>query len=403
MTFSLEMPKQYFDTSKYVAFYGTYAMDDVADSDVTVTCEIKLGDVQSATVKEFNKDFAFDKATATKRLTTENAANLSEDNGYKRNYDPKLYNLMDSIGGKMRQNCAAITEISPEDAQALNGKSFTIKKFGAYYYDDDADATTSTTGVETKKTYPYKMPAPEGGKSFKDMMKPVETGVKDRQLLASQEQTVSAATIKAGITGEVKQSIQTGFDFNPMDEAVNDELVFNFDLDAPAALMPKGSRVVQYVTFSNPANKKEKPQTIGCTTQVGDPYVSSVMTWKGSTSMADTSKAVKGKAFDKQNNKEKAKKKESFKLTQDHAWYTTEEKKAADGVTDQYLQPCIAKLDMGKKMEATDPFFATYKVDMGVRIYANDTTKEFISLPQKTSTVEIKKPNTDLKSLYEEV
>jgi len=57
---------------------------------------------------------------------------------------------------------------------------------------------------------------------------------------------------------------------------------------------------------------------------------------------------------------------------------------------------------MKKKMEADDPFFATYNVDMGVRIYANDTSKEFISLPQKTSTVKIEKPNSDLKSLYEE-
>jgi len=69
MTFSLEMPKQYYDTSSYVIFYGTYADDLVADSDVTVTCEIKLGDVQSASVKEFGKDFAFNKGTATKRLT----------------------------------------------------------------------------------------------------------------------------------------------------------------------------------------------------------------------------------------------------------------------------------------------------------------------------------------------
>ena len=39
---------------------------------------------------------------------------------------------------------------------------------------------------------------------------------------------------------------------------------------------------------------------------------------------------------------------------------------------------------------------------MGVRLYPNDTAKTFDSLPVKTSQVEIKKPNTDLKSLYEE-
>jgi len=53
--------------------------------------------------------------------------------------------------------------------------------------------------------------------------------------------------------------IETGFEINPLDETAHDSLVFNFDVDAPAALMPKGSRVVQYVTFANPLNKKEKP------------------------------------------------------------------------------------------------------------------------------------------------
>ena len=57
---------------------------------------------------------------------------------------------------------------------------------------------------------------------------------------------------------------------------------------------------------------------------------------------------------------------------------------------------------MGKKMEENDSFFATYDVTMSTRIYPNDTAKVFTSLPQKTSTVEIKKPNTDLASKYEE-
>ena len=47
------------------------------------------------------------------------------------------------------------------------------------------------------------------------------------------------------------------------------------------------------------------------------------MTYKGATSMADTSKVVAGKTYDAVNKKEKSKKKESFKLTQDHAWYAT--------------------------------------------------------------------------------
>lgn len=88
------------------------------------------------------------------------------------------------------------------------------------------------------------MPAPAGGKGFKDMMKPKNDAVTDRQLLAETAQTVAASTVKAGVTGDCKQKIETGFEINPLDEKATDKVVFNFDFDAPAGLMPKGSRVV---------------------------------------------------------------------------------------------------------------------------------------------------------------
>ena len=53
-------------------------------------------------------------------------------------------------------------------------------------------------------------------------------------------------------------------------------------------------------------------------------------------------------------------------------------------------------------MQDGDPFFTTYDVTMSTRIYPNDTATTFTSLPQQSTTVEIKKPNTDLASLYEE-
>jgi hypothetical protein len=67
-----------------------------------------------------------------------------------------------------------------------------------------------------------------------------------------------------------------------------------------------------------------------------------------------------------------------------------------------YTQPCLAKLDMGKKMVAGDAFFATYTVDMSARVYRRNRAKTFTPIAVKTTTVEIKAPNTDLKSLYEE-
>jgi len=51
-------------------------------------------------------------------------------------------------------------------------------------YDTESSQST-TTGVQTSKEYEYSMPKPEG--SFASLMKPKDTGVKDRQLLAHQE------------------------------------------------------------------------------------------------------------------------------------------------------------------------------------------------------------------------
>jgi hypothetical protein len=54
MTFSLEMPTQYFDSSKYVVFYATYAAADDLTAEKTFTCEVKLGDDLSAVVREYD-------------------------------------------------------------------------------------------------------------------------------------------------------------------------------------------------------------------------------------------------------------------------------------------------------------------------------------------------------------
>jgi hypothetical protein len=150
MKFSLEMPTQYFDTSKYVTFYGTYAAADDLTNEHTFTCEIKLGDELSAEVKEYDSNFSFDRSSATQRLSVANAGKVSDTEGYHRNYDQSMYELVETMGGKSRQNCAAITEMSPETAQAVIGKAFKVKKFGAVYY-DTKDAQSSAIGIETTK------------------------------------------------------------------------------------------------------------------------------------------------------------------------------------------------------------------------------------------------------------
>lgn len=211
----------------------------------------------------------------------------------------------------------------PWDADAIQGREYTIKDFGAYMYDDDQLSSTHTAGIKATKAVNYKMPTIDGG--FETLMKPIEDTVMERQLLSFQENSMAASSVKESTEGQIKQTVTTGFEFNPTLDTAHDKLVFNFDLETPAALAAKGSRIMQYVTFSNPSDTKSKPTTVGCTTQVGDPYVSNILTWKGVKKMDGTSTVVKDKTYDNQNQKEKAKKKDSFKLIQEAAWYRTDE------------------------------------------------------------------------------
>lgn len=177
-----------------MTFYGTYALASNPTEEHTITCEVQLGHGLTAEVKEYDKNFSFNKGTATKRLSAANAGALSDTDGYHRNYDPELYALAVTQGGQSRQSCAAITEIPPEDADTIVGTKYIVKKFGAVYY-DSKDAQKSNIGVETTKQYDYTMPKPEG--KFSDLMKPIETTVKDRQLLAEQTHTAKASVLKA--------------------------------------------------------------------------------------------------------------------------------------------------------------------------------------------------------------
>jgi hypothetical protein len=173
------------------------------------------------------------------------------------------------------------------------------------------------------------MPKPEG--SFAALMKPKATTTKDRQLLTEQTHEVDASVLKKNSLGKITQNLKAGFDVNPVLKTEPDELVFSFDLNGPATALPKGSRVVQWVTFTNPKKKKEKPMTLACTTLIGDPYQSQVLTWKTFASMKDNSKVVKNKRFRKVNKKQRTKKKNSFKLIQSAEWYELVETKDAAG------------------------------------------------------------------------
>ena len=90
----------------------------------------------------------------------------------------------------------------PWDADAIQGREYTIKDFGAYMYDDDQLRSTHTAGIKATKAVNYKMPTIDGG--FETLMKPIEDTVMERQLLSFQENSMAASSVKESTEGQIK-------------------------------------------------------------------------------------------------------------------------------------------------------------------------------------------------------
>ena len=176
-------------------------------------------------------------------------------------------------------------------------------------------------------------------------------------------------------------------------------LGFLFELDAPNDALKEGKIVYQYVTYKKADNITIAPISIGCKTKVGDPYVSEVKTFNGTNSLASTSSFVQNRTWSQQNTEDKARKKDSYGLSQESVFY---KKESSDQIAGNSLQPYLAQIEFNGKLNSTDPIFGTYNVTVGGRIYANDTDTNFVSLPSNSYQIQFGQPQTDLSVLYEE-
>jgi len=284
-------------------------------------------------------------------------------------------------------------EVDPLSAEDMIDVLFEAT-FGVAIY-----SAKDTAGTDkTKEVAAYEFTMPKAETSIADMMEPLDDFVTDQQVIVDQSR-VADVTAADGTVGSVTQWLFGGFEINPLNDQVSDKLFFYLEMDAPKTFIPKGSRLFQFATFQQ-KDSTEKPISVGCATKVGDEYVTEVFTWKGSTSLKETSAAVKGQTYSSQNIKEMARLKDSFELAQESAWYRTEDSWIAEGTN--YYQPCMVVLDMGRKLPADDPFFGSYTVTYGARVYSSDQAKTFTSIPSIDFEMNLGQPETDLAAIYEE-
>lgn len=92
-----------------------------------------------------------------------------------------------------------------------------------------------------------------------------------------------------GVDGEIHQYFSAGFETNPEDETFNDNLGFQFEVEGPKSAFKTGSVIYQWATYAKSDDFTTNPTSIGCVTKYGDPYVSEVQTFSGTTSMGSNS------------------------------------------------------------------------------------------------------------------
>lgn len=92
-------------------------------------------------------------------------------------------------------------------------------------------------------------------------------------------------TDELGVSGESTQQFSAGFEINPYDDEANDAFGFWWSLDASSDVLVDGAVVYQYVSYAKSGTEGKKI-TVGCATKVGDPYVSRIDTFNGTTSMS---------------------------------------------------------------------------------------------------------------------
>lgn len=304
------MPTQYFDYNNWMYAYATFQDIDGVIANTTVACTVNFGYPDSAEVYEFDETF---NSTANLELPLweTNYASKKDDQDFDLSYDIPSYGLIDSINSKMKQGCVAQVEIAPEEAEFFFNKTYTVVLGGRIY-----DNNTSGEHVSLPEaTFSYFIPI--ANFTFEEL----DDVIKDVQQVDTKEYIMDASTVFTNTTGEVKQRLVPEFETNPYDASTSDRMNFNFEFEAPTVNMTKGKIVYQYVTYTKTGNFTAKPITVGCATKVGDPFVTKINTFEGFTGMSETSTAVANKTWDKQNTSEKAKKKESFGMSQESVYY----------------------------------------------------------------------------------
>lgn len=89
--------------------------DPAAGDKVFITCGVEVGKPLSAEVKEYDDTYTWGSTSAT----------ATDNHGWTKNYNLKNYNLVETINGKSKQNCATIIPLDPEEVDyVLSGLTF---------------------------------------------------------------------------------------------------------------------------------------------------------------------------------------------------------------------------------------------------------------------------------------
>ena len=199
-----------------------------------------------------------------------------------------------------------------------------------------------------------------------------------------------------GANGTGQQRFQTGFNVYPGDLDY-DYFWFHFQLDMPEEFLPKGEVVYQWATFKDLDDEAAPIYSIGCQTTVGSPDDTKIELFNGLESMSNDSDFIRNRSWDDQN-AENTFYGHAYQPMGNPAVYDL--RPSQDFSETNVAQSCFAVINIDNKVNREQHyedgqriFNRRYEATFGGRLYASDTSRVFIGLPENQFTWRFGEPN----------
>lgn len=297
------------------------------------------------------------------------------------------------IEGNMIQECIARLRLPKQGRDETFFQKYKLRVGSRIYYEDGTIKNLNAKGATVQLKEPD-LDELEGLAEVDALLDDNSGGSADEQdesyvqLEAAESFTVDTSGL--GLEGQAEQKLLAGFEIIPqvdMPDILN--LYFSVDLDKSA--LQDGSIVYQWASFvqSGLTYGTDSVPTVVCKVTIGDEYGIEGLYYEGSNSFQSAAAGVTGQKWYEAN---------AGDAVAEHGFYVRWEDSYLYELRDSPLsnnnkvQGCLLNAAFAK-MKPDDPFYATYDVQLGTRIYNGDDDTEPLSIIETSFSLTLDPPS----------